>query len=253
MDIFTWNDDFLNFDLLIKSESDTRLNTFKIDNAINNIIINFINIFFRSSYFLRESYEENSLDHTFWSHAELTYQRVPYTLRNIQVSWQSGYYLESLIIFRHFWECFATLLYFNDKRDKFKKHLNPRDRFRVTFKDIFDTYSPTLHDFYGHLFSNIAHGKLATMFFRVDYSNPEHPRSIMGSEYSGLFSRLTFIPTLTIAYGYLNKISKIFPSFLSKADARLLDNINVLVTHLETNLLNDSKNDFINHVKTMVE
>lgn len=254
MNVYNWNDNKMNFEYLLKTEQNTFKDTYNKKNEIITVFINLINTFYRIHYHLKPKYEKESYDHKFYNLSEQIYLRLPYSLRSINILWPFGYYQESLLIFRQLLESFVILRYFNNHRDEIEPHFTATgNKGRIQFRQMFSEFSDDLYkNYYGKVFSNIAHGGIYSFLFRTEYSSPSNGKILLGCQYDNKNSNLIIIPTLTLSYGYLNYIDIFYPDNNIKSDSFLSEKVIELVNYLEINILSDYKNDFIMKAKTLV-
>jgi hypothetical protein len=230
----------------LQTEEKTISHTLKLRDEDSIEINNLIDIFFRLSYHCRENVIPESNEAHFISLANLTYIRIPYSLRAIYSLWIRGYYLDALVLFRSMLESLITLRYFHKHIDKIQKHLGVSlPKKRVHFNTMFDEISPGFYeDFYGNIYSQLAHSGILAGSFRLKGSFAEG-EFVMGCEFNPERSNLVTVSTILISYGYFNYISVFFPYITSKISSTMKNRIQDISEHIENKYLKQSDNIFL--------
>ncbi len=254
MQDYQWNDNLMSLQELLRTEQKTELDTLKIRGGDSIEIDNLINIFFRLSYHCWEDVPLESDEHYLISVANLTYIRLPYTLRAIYDLWIKGYYLEAIVVFRQMLEGLAILRYFYKYPDKTKTHfMATRSKDRVNFSDMFNEFSPDFYKrWYGETFSQMAHGGIATKLFREKYSSTGQREVLMGCEFNSEHSDFITVATILVGYGYLNYSSVFFPSIISKIDEVMINRIKDISGHIEDKYLKKTDSDFLSVILPLI-
>lgn len=155
--------------------------------------------------------------------------QAPYTFKVIYDLFFRGYYLESLILTRHLLEAFVRMKYFKKYPDKLKQHLTEK---KITYKTMFDEFSPDMYMWYAEQLSEAAHGVFFKDIFQTDRQNPNKQLVINGPQFNSIGADfvLTWIYTLFLAY--LNSFIIFFPQNTLSSDSalkeRLIKTIDVL-------------------------
>lgn len=253
MQEYQWDDKSMSLEVLLQTEKQTTSYTLNVRGENSVEINNLINIFFRLSYHCWEDMQLDSDEHWFISRAKQIYIRLPYSLRAIYNLWLKGYYLEAIVVFRQMLEGLITLRYFHKYPEKIKKHLKAtQSKERVSFFNMFKEFSPGFYkDWYGGIFSELAHGGLLAGSFRMKgYSaQGEH---IMGCEFNSEKSDFVTVATILISYGYLNYTSIFFPSITSKIGPTMKNRIQDVSEHIENKYLKKSDNDFLKVILPLI-
>lgn len=138
------------------------------------------------------------------------YVQAPYTFWTVYSLYEKGYYLESMILYRHLLEVLIQMKYFQKYPEKLKDHL--LDKKRVSFKAMFDEFSPGFYKtWYGELLSGFAHGKIPKSIFRFERPSPAEATTIMGCKFDIRHSTYVINNTLPLLFGYLNHFDPFFP------------------------------------------
>lgn len=91
---------------------------------------------------------------------------------------------------------------------------------------MFDEIMPGYYKkYYGNLSSRFAHSKLTTSIFRTDRASPKKARIIMGCEFNKGFSHSVIKTAIAYGYAYLNYTELFFPTFYSKIDTKMKNEI----------------------------
>lgn len=254
MQEYQWDNKLMSLDVLLPTEEQTKSYTLQIRGEDSVEINNLINIFFRLSYHCREDVQSGSNEHYLISFADLTYTRLPYSLRAIYNLWIKGYYLEAIVVFRQILEGLITLRYFQKYPEKIKEHLTAtRSKGRVSFFAMFNEFSPDFYKrWYGEIFSQLAHGGIITKLFREKFSSTGQQEVLMGCEFNAEKSDFVTVSTILISYGYLNYTSIFFPSITSKIGSTMRNRIRDVSEHIENKYLKKSDNDFYNTILPII-
>ena len=254
MQEYQWDDKSMSLEVLLQTEKQTTSNTLNVRGEDSVEINNLINIFFRLSYHFWENVQSDPNEHYLISVTNLTYTRLPYSLRAIYNLWLKGHYLEAIVVIRHILEGLVALRYFHKYPDKSKKHFTAtRSKERVSFFDMFKEFSPDFYKrWYGDLFSQLAHGSIITMMFREKYSSTGQREVLMGCEFNSEKSDFVTVATILISFGYLNYTSIFFPSITSKIGPTMKNRIQDVSEHIENKYLKKSDNDFLKVILPLI-
>ena len=249
----------MDFQFLLDSEIETKSVTSKYIPLAESTIENFINLFFKYHYFMKENYIDESDEHYFHSFAYYTYIRMPYNVRSIYQIWEQGYYLESLILLRHIVESYIQLRYFYKYKEKVKTHFQAsKASNRIKFKTMFDEFAPGYYEiFYGKFYSRFAHGHFVTSIFRANFKSKKG-ELIYGCEYNNVHSNLVINQLFTFCYAYINFIELFFPEFSKLMNTKEYEEYLNNLTFFRSKILvpKDSEklqDDFDKYVKPLIE
>ena len=151
----------------------------------------------------------------------LHYVQAPYTFWSIYNLYDKGYYLEALTLYRHLLEVLFQVRYIHKYPERTEaistyKHFEGK---RITFKMMFEEFSPGFYDsFYGNL-SGFAHGRLHKLVFRMKIDIETKYQIQQGCNFNAQDAVFVLNPTIALMYGYLNLFEKFFPENTLKDDA----------------------------------
>ncbi len=139
------------------------------------------------------------------------YLQAPSTTRVVFQCFETGHYLEALILMRHLLEAFIQMRYFRRHPQGLVQHVISKKR--VSFRTMFDEFSPGYYQkYYGQQFSEAAHGMGMKFALRtIGEISPDGGSFHLGTRYN--VDKATYvINNLTaIISGYFNQIDELLP------------------------------------------
>lgn len=254
MQEYQWDDNLMNLEFLWQTEKQTASDTLGVRGEDSIEINNLINIFFRLSYHRGEYEQSESNEHYFIAFANLTYERLPYSLRAIHSLWIKGYYLEAIVVYRQILETLVTLRYFHKYPDQTKKHfMATRFKDRVRYSEMFEEIAPGFYKrWYGDTYAHMAHGGISTKLFREKDSSTGQREVLMGCEFNLEKSNFVTNSTILISYGYLNYMNIFLPSITSKISPTMKNRIQDISAHIKNKYLKKTDNDFFKAILPLI-
>ncbi|MUK89309.1 hypothetical protein GMD78_13100 [Ornithinibacillus sp. L9] len=202
---------YLDLEFILNSEIETLRNT---NNNLNGVVTNtpkVINTLVKLPYYTGELESVDKTYGAFQGYCKEHYLQSPYTFLSIYESWKKGYYLESVILYRHLLEVYVQMRYFEKNHKRLEGYLTGTDRIRMV--NMFDEFSQGFyHDFYGRQLSTITHGKIGKSLFRIIRTSPEKGRVIMGCEYNEFLASYVMNIYVPLIFGYINFFNIFFPN-----------------------------------------
>ena len=224
---------FMNINYLIQSENKT-LSDSHIQ--VRDIFVNYpvlIDLLLKLPYFSGNLKKPNTNMGKFQLYCLESYIQAPYTFRAIYILCEKGYYLESIILFRHLLEIFIQMRYFNKYPNKLEGHMIIK-KDRISFKTIFDEFSIGYYDkYYATQFSEFAHGKKGKSLFRFEQIDSNKRIAIMGNYFNKVLASYIMSNVITLLYGYINFFEVFFPNNISRNHRPIMDELIEIKTRLQ--------------------
>lgn len=234
----------LGLEYLLKSEEITTTTSREYLRGIHENVPKIIDTIFKLPYYTGEIGDVETPEGSFLSICKITYMQSPYTMWSLYELYEKGYYLESLLLYRHLIESFIQLRYFHKHSNKLTDHINQTKR--VNFSVMFNEFSPGFYKpYYSDQLSEAAHGFIFKDINRVTSDEIGNRRTVMGCEFD--VDRATYVINMMVPLflGFLNW----FPKFFNKniIDSEIQERINRSISWIEDAMrLQKSSNPSIN-------
>lgn len=209
---------YFNLKHLTESEAKTQEITRNTLQGIRDNIPDIIDLLFKLEYFFGEL-ENISAPRGYFQFMCCThFFQAPFSFWILYGLYETGYYLEANIIYRHLIEAFIQMKYFHKYPEKAESQLT-----RKNFKVMFEEFAPGYYEKYYHLLCDTAHGVLCKDLYRVDRKSTSEGRVRMGCEFNILFATAVINSCVVLLYGYLNIFEVIFPRTTIKKDRSIYE------------------------------
>lgn len=139
------------------------------------------------------------------------YLQLHATTRCAYNCYESGYYLEAIILVRNLIEAFIQMRYLRNHIDKVDDHVTQTRR--IQFKVMFDEFSPGFYNkYYGQLFSESAHGMANKLILRtIGDLSVDGGTLAIGNRYEEKYASLVTNNLIAVLSGYFNFVDVFLP------------------------------------------
>jgi hypothetical protein len=176
----------------------------------------------------------NQLEKDFQWFCEMHFIQAPYTFKVIYELFLKGYYLETLILIRHLIESLVRMKYFNRHIDKLEPHLN--NKLKITFKVMFNEFSPEIYKWYTDFLSEAAHGVFFKEMFQVDRKEISNQYVINGPIFKTFEADWIRTWIYTSFLAYLNSFLFLFPQNTLSSNLDLKNRLTKTIDVLKSNM-----------------
>lgn len=240
---------------LIESEEKTSAVTSNCLKGFAEHYLIILDVMLKFPYFSKLE-EITTLTGEFQSIAMISYIQAPYSFRSMYGLYEKGYYIESLLIYRHLIEAFIQLKYFHKYPQKLMEHIKQTKR--VNFSVMFNEFSPGYYKrFYCGQLSEAAHGLVYKDIHRVERFSKDTARTIMGCEFSEVRASHVMNQIVALMFGYINNFRNFFPNNNLDEDKKILRKFNYVIEWLELSMeghkkVNPSSLDWYRHMENFI-
>ena len=242
----------MNFDYLLKTESETIKTSNQKHSAWFNYYNKLIDCLFHVVYFVGEEKDVESDDGYFMAFAHSQFLKLPYTIRAISILLEKGYYLESALIVRNVLEVFVQLRYFNEHREKLNGHVMKKQKIRL--KTMFNEFNPELYTKMYFALSDAAHGGFGSTVYRTTYKSATEGSTIMGSTYNDMFSNYILNQLIPLTYGIINYIPLFFRQYKDLVITKIESNRKSVLNELKKIMNYPPKSEeFLADIRPLIE
>lgn len=241
---------------ILKSEKITAIASQSRLKGIYDNLPRIIDVQFKLPYFVGKLEDAESIWGEFQSYCYIHYVQTPYTCWIIYSLYQKGYYLESVILYRHLLETFIQMRYFQKYTDKLNDHIKGEKR--VQFKHMFEEFSKGYYGkYYGVLLSGAAHGVLMKSLFRFIKPPKNQPDTIMGCQYIEAHATYVINQLIPLILGFFNFYSGFFPNNAIFTDTSFNKSVNESMEWLKKAIDSHKKtypdsNEWISHIENFI-
>jgi hypothetical protein len=188
--------------------------------------------------------------------ASTHYEQIPYTLWTVYDLTARGFYLEASILVRSLLEILIQLRYFDACPAALPSDISgiKSGSKRVQFKTMFDFFAPGFYkQYYGNIYSGIAHGKGWQMLFRFRLTDNQFS-VVYGNSYDEEKATFVVNSVLPLILGFFVAFHQCFPSNILSTNAELEEEVglisNFIKTHMEEH--KKAKPDFYSQLVPVV-
>jgi hypothetical protein len=219
-------------DDLLTSEARVAAHT---DDLLDDIVRNYrglIDVLLNLPYFWGKPEDAETTEGSFRAYARGHYLQAPYTLWTISRIWRSGHYLEANILLRYVLEIVVQLRFFQRYPEELANQFMPGRG--VRFLKMFDEFAPGYYrEYYGNVFSALAHGKTGPFIFRYERQETGSHRIRMGCEYDHDSATMVMNHVLVLIFSFFNLFPLYFPDNTLTSDSEMAADVSDAVRWLE--------------------
>jgi len=212
---------YMNHDYLLETEAATEATFGNRLPKYQQRLVNYIDTLFALGYLVdgQGPDPEDWFPYIAWERVVL----MPYTFRAVSTLAYRGYNPEAYVLLRHVLEAFVQLRYFSVHRNLLRRHLEAKtSKDRVSFKTMFEEFSPGYYRKYYSIASGVAHAGMHLSVISGMTKDPAlmtlHPP--YGCEFNEKKASMVVNQSWILMLGFLIQIPNWAPSYQENVSAK---------------------------------
>jgi hypothetical protein len=209
------------------------------DQLLDVVVRNYrglIDVLLNLPYFWGQPEDTETTEGSFRAYARGHYLQAPYTLWTTFSIGRSGHYLEATVLLRYLLEVVIQLRFFQRYPEELAAQFTPGRGIR--FLRMFDEFAPGYYkEYYGNVFSALAHGKTGPFLFRYERQETGAHRIRMGCEYDHDSATMVMNHVLVLTFSFFNLFQLYFPGNTLASNSEIAADVSDNIRWLESLML----------------